>query len=130
MKVRTLALLLASVFHVLMPGNAYAHGDHEPKHGGIIGMSTDDIVVELVMEKGIIVLHVHDENDAPIPSEKMKGSLTLIPAQRPRQEVKLVSAGGNKLTASGLKPAPGDRLRARLWLPNGDEVSSSFLFGT
>jgi hypothetical protein len=32
------------------------------------------------------------------------------------------------LTAKGLTPLPGDRLRARIILPNGDELSAIFSF--
>src|SRR5258707_3475998 len=46
----------------------------------------------------------------------------------PTQEGKLVPAGENKLAAKGLTPLPGDRLRARIILPNGDELSVIFSF--
>ena len=120
-------MLLAGALQGLAPGSANAHGEHEPKYGGIIGRTSDDIVVELVVEKGVVSLYIEDET-APIPSDKVKGTLTLVPAQRPRQEAKLVPAHGNRLTAPGLKPAPGDKLRAYIVLPNGDEVSSVFLY--
>ena len=58
----------------------------------------------------------------------MKGWLSLVARGRPGKEVRLVPAGANKLTAPGLKPVAGERLRARIILPNGDEVSSVFLF--
>jgi hypothetical protein len=50
--------------------------------------------------------------------------LTLIAPQRSGQEVTLVSAGSNKFTATGLKPVPGDRLRARITLPSGEDLES------
>jgi hypothetical protein len=54
--------------------------------------------------------------------------LSLASPGRPAQEAKLVPAGGNKLTAQGLAPVPGDRLRARIILPNGDELSAIFSY--
>ena len=83
--------VIATVLQVALC-NASAHGDHKPKHGGIMGRGDDEISVELVMEG------------------------------------KLVPAGANRLTAKGLTPVPGDRLRARIILPTGDELSSIFSF--
>ena len=119
---------LLALFALLFSVAAVAHGDHDPKYGGIIGHSSDEVIVELVVEDGAVFLYIEEETGTPIPSAKVSGTLTLIPAQRPRQEAKLVPAGGNKLAAPGLKPSRGDRLRAYIRLPNGDELSSSFLF--
>ena len=44
--------VIATVLQVLTLCNAYAHGDHKPKHGGIMGRGDDGISIELVMEKG------------------------------------------------------------------------------
>jgi hypothetical protein len=120
--------VVATVFHVLAFCDAYAHGDHKPKHGGIMGRGDDEISVELVMEKGTAILYVEDESGTPLPTEKVKGTLSLAGPGRPAQEGKLVPAGDNKLAANGLTPLPGDRLRARIVLPNGDELSAIFSF--
>ena len=120
--------VIAAVLQALACCNAYAHGDHKPKHGGIMGRGDDEISVELVMEKGTALLYVEDEGGTPLPTEKVKGTLSLASPGRPAQEGKLVPAGGNKLAAKGLTPLPGDRLRARIILPNGDELSAIFSF--
>ncbi len=119
---------IATFFHVLAFCNAYAHGDHKPKHGGIMGRGDDEISVELVMDKGTAILYVEDESGTPLPTEKVKGTLSLAGPGRPAQEGKLIPAGDNKLAAKGLTPLPGDRLRARIILPNGEELSSIFSF--
>src|SRR6266850_4830406 len=119
---------IATVLQALTLCNAYAHGDHKPKHGGIIGRGDDEISIELVMEKGTATLYIEDEGGTPVRTEKVKGTLSLAGPGRPAQEAKLVPAGGNKLTANGLTPVPGDRLRTRIILPNGDEFSSIFSF--
>ena len=124
MHVRTLAAVLVLAFTWLAFGSAYAHGDHKPKHGGTVGRGDDEIVIEFVMEKGTMTLYVEDEDGKPIATKDVKGTLTLIAPQRSGQEVKLVSAGDNKFTAPGLKPVPGDRLRARITLPSGEELES------
>jgi hypothetical protein len=54
--------------------------------------------------------------------------LSLVRPGRPAVEETLAPAGDNKLTATGLAPLPGDRLRARIVLPNGDELSSIFSY--
>ena len=120
--------VIATVLHALAFCNAYAHGDHKPKHGGIMGRGDDEISVELVMEKGTAILYIEDESGTPLPTEKVKGTLSLAGPGHPALEEKLVPAGDNKLAAKGLTPLPGDRLRARIILPNGDELSSIFSF--
>ena len=125
---KTLAVVIASVFNLLAFGNAYAHGDHPSEHGGVVGRGDDAIVVEFVMEKGTINLYVHDEAGAPLATKNVTGTLTLIAPQRVAQEVKLVRADDHKFTAPGIKPAPGDRLKARITLPSGEELQSVGLF--
>ena len=127
-RVKTLAVVTASVFNLLAFGNAYAHGDHPSTHGGTVGRGDEAIVVEFVMEKGTINLYVHDEAGQPLATKNLKGTLTLVAPQRPAQEVKLVWAGYHKFTAPGIEPVPGDRLRARITLPSGEELESVALF--
>jgi hypothetical protein len=125
---KTLAVVVASVFNLLAFGSACAHGDHPSTHGGIMGRGDDAIVVEFVMEKGTINLYVHDEAGEPLATKNVTGTLTLIAPQRAAQEVKLVRADDHKFTAPGIKPAPGDRLKARITLPSGEELESVGLF--
>ncbi len=120
--------VIAAVLQALALCNVYAHGDHKPKHGGIMGRGDDEISVELVMEKGIAILYIEDESGTPLTTEKLKGTLSLASPGRPAQEGKLIPAGDNKLTAEGLTPLPGDRLRARIILPSGEEFWPIFSF--
>lgn len=73
-------------------------------------------------------LYVHDEAGEPLATKNVTGTLTLIAPQRAAQEVKLVRADDHKFTAPGIKPAPGDRLKARITLPSGEELESVGLF--
>jgi len=127
-QMKTLAVVVASVFNLLAFGSAHAHGDHESTHGGTVGRGDDEIVVEFVMEKGTLNVYVHDEAGKPLATKNVTGTLTLISPQRPAQEVKLVSAGPDKFAAPGVKPAQGDRMRARIKLPTGEELESVALF--
>ena len=127
-ELKTLAVVVASVINMLAFGNACAHGDHPSEHGGVVGRGDDAIVVEFVMEKGTINVYVHDEEGKPLAAKNVRGTLTVIAPQRPAQEVKLVRADDHKFTAPGIMPAPGDRLRARITLPSGEELESVGLF--
>ena len=127
-KLKTLAVVVASVFNMLAFGNTYAHGDHPSQHGGVVGRGDDEIVIEFVMEKGTLNLYVHDEAGKAIETKNITGTLTVISPQRPAREVKLVSAGSDKLAAPGIEPVRGDRLRARIKLPTGEELESVALF--
>ena len=127
-QMKTLAVVTASVFNLLAFGNAYAHGDHPSTHGGTVGRGNDEILVEFVMEKGTLNLYVDAEAGEPLATKDLKGTLTLISPQRPAQEVTLVWAGEHKFTAPGIEPVPGDRLRARIALPSGEELESVALF--
>ena len=125
---KTLAVVIASGFSLLAFGNAYGHGDHASTHGGIVGRGDDGIVVEFAMEKGTISVYVHDEAGKPLATKDVTGILTLLSPQRPAQEVKLVCASYYKFTAPGIEPSPGDRLKARIRLPGGEELESIALF--
>ena len=93
------------------------------------GRGDEAVSVELVVEQGAVGLYVDEHGTgAPIPTEALTGSISLAARGRPVEEVQLVPAGGNKFSAPGLRPVAGERLRARIVLPNGDEVSSVFLF--
>jgi len=120
--------VVATILQVLSFCDAYAHSDHKPKHGGIMGRGDDEISVELVMEKGSVILYIEDESGTPVPTEKVKGTLSVVSPGRPTQEAKLIPVGDNKFSAKGLTPVPGDRLRARIILPGGEEFSSIFSF--
>ena len=125
---KTLAVVIASVFNMLAFGNAYAHGDHPSTHGGTVGRGDDEIVVEFVMEKGTINVYVDDELGKPLSIKNLRGTLTLIAPQRLAQEVKLVAAGEHKFKAPGIAPVRGDRMVARITLPSGEEMESVALF--
>jgi hypothetical protein len=128
-QVRILLVALMAGFQLATCTGVHAHGDDKPKRGGTMGRGDDSVSIELVMEQGVIALYVEEHaNHAPISSERMKGWLSLVARGRAAKEVRLVPAGANKLTAPGLEPVAGERLRARIILPNGDEVSSVFLF--
>ena len=92
--------VIATVLQVLSFCDAYAHGDHKPNHGGIMGRGDDEISVELVMDSGTVILFV-EQDDKPLPSEKVKGTLSVAGPERPAQEAKrrFTTADHEKATA-------------------------------
>jgi hypothetical protein len=125
---KRIAVVVASLVNLAVFGNAFAHGDHPSSHGGIMGRGDDAVVVEFVMEKGTLVVYVHDENGKPLPKKDVTATLSLLAPHSLPQEVKLVRAGEDKFTAPTLKPATGDRLRAHIKLPTGEEFESMGLY--
>ena len=126
-RLKSASVILASILSLVGFGIACARGDHEPEHGGTVGVGDDQVVVEFVVEKGTLNLYVDDESGEPLESERLVGTLTLVGPHR-QQEVRLIPAGPHKLAAPGVAPATGDRLRARIRLPSGEVVQSVALF--
>jgi hypothetical protein len=124
---KALIVLVGLLFQAQL---AFAHGDDKPKHGGIMGRGDDTVTVEFVFEKGTMSVYLEDHDSAsPIPADKLKGAwLSVMGPGRPAQQAKLIPAGKNKFTASGLDPRVGDRLSARFILPNGMETWSIVTF--
>jgi len=125
---RALAAVIASGLGIAVVGAVFAHGDHPSSHGGIMGRGDDAVVFEFVMEKATLVVYVHDENGKPLPAKDVSATLTVLPPHALPREVKLVRAGDDKFTAPDVTPATGDRLRAKIKLPNGEEVQSLGLY--
>jgi hypothetical protein len=124
---KILAVVVASFLNVFV-GSALAHGDHPPTHGGVVGRGNDEVVVEFVMEKGVMTVYVDDEMGKPLATKDLSGTLTLLAPRGPAKEVKLVRSGDHTFTAPGIEPARGDRLRARITLKSGEEIESVALF--
>jgi hypothetical protein len=92
-----------------------------------MGRGDDDISAELVMDDGAAVLYV-EQDDKPLATENIKGSLSASGPGRALREAKLVPAGANKLKTTELKPVSGDRLRAHIILPDGGQYQWVFSF--
>jgi hypothetical protein len=120
-------LFLALALHL---GAARAHGDEKPKHGGLMGRGDDTVTVEFVFKGDAVTVYVEDHDSAtPMPAERLKGAWVIVSGPgRPTQQAQLVPAGENRLAASGLSPRVGDRISARLVLPNGMETWSVLTF--
>ncbi|HXJ50456.1 MAG TPA: hypothetical protein VNH16_03625 [Burkholderiales bacterium] len=124
------AAFFLSLAVTLQVGAALAHGDEKPKHGGIMGRGDDTVTVEFVYKEGVVTVYIEDHDSAaPLLAENFKGAwVNVFGPGRPAQRAELSPAGENRLTASGLSPRVGDRLSARLILPNGMETWSVVTF--
>ena len=125
---KLIAKVLVVILNLFPVGNAFAHGDHASEHGGVMGRGDDSIVVEFAMEKGTLILYVEDDAGKPLAMKGVTGTLTVVAPQGPSQQVKLIRVSDRKFTAPGAKPRPGDRMRARIQVANGEEIESVGLF--
>jgi hypothetical protein len=100
------ALLLA--MQMLWAAVAHAHGDFDPKHGGIMSFG-GEISFEFVVKEDGVTLYVEDHG-TPVETEGSRGKLVVL-GSSPERTVALVPAGGNTLVARDFRPAPGARLR-------------------
>ena len=110
----------------LQPPAVLAHGDDQPKHGGIMGRGDDTVTVEFVYHGGVLAVYVEEHDSGiPIASEKLKGAfLGMYGVGRLPQQASLVPAGANRLLAEGIAPRVGDRLSVLLMLPDGMQTWS------
>ena len=129
MRAHLIAVAPVTALIVLVGSNTFAHGDHKPTHGGAVGRGDDDIVMEFIVQDGTLTLYVDDESGQPIPTKNVVGTLSVVVPGQPGRDVKLVPAGENRLTATGLETVRSGRLRARLKLPSGEEFESYYLIG-
>ena len=116
------SVVLASVA-LLSAGLAWAHGEPVAKRGGILAVM-DEFDFELVVKADKIDLFTFDENE-PVPSEKMSGSLTII-NDTDKSKVDLVAAGINRLRATGVTAASGSCVIAIVSMPDGRSLAVQF----
>jgi hypothetical protein len=115
-------LLAAFALAAFSCGNALAQ-DPKPKHGGVMSRGDQDIYAELVAEAHRLVVYVAAD-DKPI-----SGTLRRLARPRaPEQSVTLNAAGDNTLSASGLKLARGDQVRAYVRISDGREQTFAFTY--
>jgi hypothetical protein len=126
--VKLIAKVLVVILNLFPVGNAFAHGDHAAQHGGVMGRGDDSIVVEFAVEKGTLIVYVEDDSGNPLAKEGVTGTLTVAPPQGLPQQVKLIRVSDRTFAAPDAKPRPGDRMRARIKIANGEEIESVGLF--
>lgn len=114
--------LIAAIAAVssLVLGNAWAHGGAEPRHGGIVQVSSD-MAFELVRTADGVALYL-DDHGKPFATDGVSGKMTVLTGSE-KSEAPLTPAGGNKLEAKGVKLAAGSKAVAVVTLSDKKTVT-------
>ena len=115
------AVTAALIFHI---GAAYAHGDLQPRHGGIVEMA-GEVKFELVARSDAVELYL-DDHGQPMSTAKLTGKLT-VTSGGAKTEAKLEPAGADKLVARGVKLAKGDKVIAIVTMEDKSTSSARFV---
>jgi hypothetical protein len=103
--------IAALALGALTLNQAMAHGGGKPQHGGVVQVA-NDVSFELVAETDGATIYLVDHG-SPMPSKGIAGKLTVLQGSN-KTEVEVRSAGDNKLRATGVKLAKGDKVVAVL----------------
>lgn len=120
---RKMPLQFALMLMALVSCLAYAHGDGKPRYGGIM-QTVDDLSFELVVKGDIADVYLGDHGEK-VPSAGKTGKLTILSGGN-KSEAKLEAAGGDRLTAKGVKIVKGDKVIALITYP--DKRTNSIRF--
>jgi hypothetical protein len=97
-----------------MLNTAFAHGNHNAEHGGIVRVS-GETTFELVTLEDAVELYVKEEG-ADFSSAGLSAKATVVNGTGEKSEVALAPAGGNKFAAKGVKIASGSRVAVQVTL--------------
>jgi uncharacterized cupredoxin-like copper-binding protein len=95
---KNLFSFIALTCFLSLPAIVQAHGDVEPKHGGVVAV-VKDIDYELVAKSEIITIYIEDHGKS-VDTKNAKAKLTMLTGAH-KSEVNLTPAGENKLEAKG-----------------------------
>lgn len=115
--------LLLAAAAALALNTAWAHGPAPAKHGGIV-RSASEVGFELVRQPDGALLYL-DDHDAPIPSDNVRGKLTVLNGAD-KSEAELKPAGANRLEAKGVTLKPGAKVVATVTLPGSKVITVRF----
>ena len=96
MKQTAIILALVSIFGISTL--AQAHGDVEPKHGGVVAI-VKDIDYELVANTDTVTIYVEDHGKS-VDTKAATAKVTMLTGSQ-KSEVSLIPAGEGKLEAKG-----------------------------
>jgi len=110
-------------------GAAFAHGNHNPEHGGIVRVS-GETVFELVNGADGVELYLKDDDTGEIATSDKSAKLTIVSGSGEKKEVALLPAGGNKFVAKGVQIASGSRVAVQVTLADHEaKVGANFIIG-
>ncbi len=96
MKTLLLKIFLTAFASLTFNAPVSAHGDTEPKHGGVVKIE-HEMIFELVRGESSASIYLRDHGK-PYPTEKVTGNIIVL-AGGQKSDAKLTPAGGNKMTA-------------------------------
>ncbi|MFN0164189.1 MAG: hypothetical protein ACKVQQ_23375 [Burkholderiales bacterium] len=102
---------------------ARAHGNAKPRHGGTVQVA-NHLVFELVAEADGATIYLV-EHDQPLAAKGITGKLTVLQGSN-KTEAEIKEAGDNKLRATGVKIAKGDKIVAVLKNVKGKTTTVRF----
>ena len=105
---RSVAGVLGALLAVSLTASAIAHGSMKPSHGGVVQISGETMVELAKTAKGVDI-YVSEE-DEPLPAANFVATLTITPASGEKYRKSMTPLAGNKFTATGVKPASGDKV--------------------
>lgn len=108
---KQLIQIAALALGALTLNQAMAHGAGQPQHGGVVQVA-NDVSFELVAEADGATIYLVD-HDEPMSSKGIAGKLTVLRGSN-KTEAEVKEAGDNKLRATGVKLAKGDKVVAVL----------------
>jgi hypothetical protein len=112
-----------AVLTLLSMSPAMAHGVSKPIHGGIVQV-VNDVTFELVAEADGVMIYLMDHGK-PMSVKGITGKITILQGSN-KTEAELKEAGDNKLRATGVKLAKGDKLVAVLAKVAGKSTTVRF----
>ncbi|MBB4845817.1 hypothetical protein HNP55_004369 [Paucibacter oligotrophus] len=115
--------ITALALGALTLNSAIAHGAAKPQHGGVVQVA-NDVNFELVAEADGVTIYLVD-HDEPMSSKGITGKLSVLQGSH-KTEAELKEAGDNKLRATGVKLAKGDKVVAVLNNVEGRAVTVRF----
>lgn len=101
---------------------AYAHGDAEPKRGGVV-QSASDMTFELVPQADGAAIYIEDHGK-PLPAAGAGGKLTVLNGTE-KAEAELKPAG-DKLEAKGVKLSSGSKAVASVTTADKKTITVRF----
>ncbi len=90
--------LIALAF--IVTTNVYAHGEHKPKHGGIV-RETKNFVIETVIKDGKAQVYMYDHKEKPADTKGAAGTVS-VGRKDAAKVFQLKPLDANNLVAEGL----------------------------
>jgi major membrane immunogen (membrane-anchored lipoprotein) len=98
--------LAATLLIAVAPAPAVAHGDHAPKHGGVV-RETKEFVVETAIKDGKATVYLYDHSDKPAQTKGAEGTITVGRKDKAKSfKLKAGEGASNVLVATDLPIVP------------------------